>query len=56
MGEERGELKKSVDDVYNLIKKRGFTKKEAMEVLDVAEKDWEEVSSLVDEKLSKKSI
>jgi len=55
IGEERGELKKSVDDVYSLIKKRGFTKKEAMEILEVAEKDWKEVSNLVDEKLSKES-
>lgn len=52
-GEKRGKLKKSVDGVYNLIKKRGFQKEEAMEILDVGEKDWEEVSSLVDEKLSK---
>lgn len=44
-----------MDGVYNLIKKHGFTKEEAMEVLNVAEKDWEEVSSLVDEKLSKES-
>ncbi len=56
IGEERGELKKSVDDVYSLIKKRGFTKKEAMEILEVAEKDWEDVSNLVDEKLSKKHM
>ena len=52
-GINRGALLKSAENICSLIKKKNFTKEEALQLLDVSEEDWEEVSRLVDEKLKK---